>query len=121
MNKIKKYVKEHKTQFIIGGGVVLLVGGYFVGKKIGKGESTMFSRQIGDVARDIKVTQPIPLPEGTSEIWKQIDEDVFLDVADEIENALIDLHRDTLDYTRSWDVADGVVKTLKVTMETTRN
>lgn len=118
---IKQYVKEHKMQFTIGGGAVLLIGGYLIGKKIGKGESTSFSRQLGDVARDITVTQPIPLPENVSKIYKQIDEEVFLEVATEIENALIDLGIEDLYTTRSWEVADGITKTLEVSMKTIKN
>ena len=121
MEKIKKYVKEHKKQFAIGGGAALLVGGYLIGKKIGAGDSSFFSRQIGDVARDIKVTQPIPLPEGVSKIYKQIDEDIFVDVASEMENALIDLGIETLDLNRSWEVADGITKTLDVSIRTIKN
>ena len=119
--KIKKLLSEHKMQLTIGGGVVLLIGGYLIGKKIGKGESSLFSRQLGDVARDIKVTQPIPLPENVSKIYKQIDEDVFVDIATEIEDALIDLGIKELHIDRSWEVADGITKTLEVSMKTINN
>lgn len=119
-NERKEYVKEHKKQILIGvgGGVALLVGAFLIGKKIGKGNSLMLSRQVGNLARDIKVTQPIPLPEGVSKIWKQIDEDVFVDVASNIENALIDMNIDTLHLDRNWEVADGVIKNLVVEITT---
>lgn len=115
-NEVKAYGKDHKKQIIIGcvGGALLIGGAYLIGKKVGAGSSHMISRQIGNVASDIEITQPVPLPKGVSEIWKQIDEDVFLDVASDIENALIDNGIDTLHIERSWEVEKGVFKDLVV-------
>lgn len=116
----KEYVKEHKKQILIGvgGGVALLVGAFLIGKKIGKGNSLMFSGQFGDLARDIKVTQPIPLPEGVSKIWKQIDEDVYTDIVIQMEEALCDTGIDQFHLDRNWEVADGIVKKLVVEITT---
>lgn len=121
MNKIQENIKKYKKEILIGaGGVTLLITGILIGKKIGikvgKNSVAILSNEVGD----IKIPQPIPTPEGVSEIWKQIDEDVFLDVADKIENALIDLNVDNLHYERSWEVAEGVTKTLNVVMSTVK-
>lgn len=121
MNKIQENIKKYKKEILIGaGGVTLLITGILIGKKIGikvgKNSVAILSNEVGD----IKIAQPIPTPEGVSEIWKQIDEDVFLDVADKIENALIDLNVDNLHYERSWEVAEGVTKTLNVVMSTVK-
>lgn len=121
MNKIQENIKKYKKEILIGaGGVTLLITGILIGKKIGikvgKDSVAILSNEV----RDNEIAKPIPTPEGVSEIWKQIDEDVFLDVADKIENALIDLNVDNLHYERSWEVAEGVTKTLNVVMSTVK-
>lgn len=112
--------KSNKKKWILigAGGAVLLVGGYFIGKKIGKGNAIGFTTQFGSIARDTIVTKPIPLPEKTTSIWEQIDEEVFTDIALDIENALCNNCIEDLHLERSWNVADGVVKNLAVTMNT---
>lgn len=116
--------KSNKKKWILigAGGAALLVGGIFIGKKIGvkigKDSIAKFPTQFGNVARDTIVSQPIPLPEEVSSIWKDIDEDVFVNIATEIENALCDNNINDLHLERSWDVAEGVTKYLKVTMDT---
>lgn len=118
---VEKKGKINKKIILIGaGGALLVVGGFLIGKKIGKGSVIGFSRQLGDVARDIKVMEPIPLPEGTTKLWKEIDEQVFTEIAPMVENTLIDLHIDELHLDRSWEVAEGVTKTLKVTVDTVK-
>ena len=112
--------KSNKKKWILigAGGAVLLVSGYFIGKKIGKGNAIGFTTQFGSIARNTIVTNPIPLPEKTTSIWKQIDEEVFTDIALDIEHALCDNCIEDLHLERSWNVADGVVKNLAVTMNT---
>ncbi len=115
--------KKVKRNILIGaGGVVLFLGAsYLVGKKVGKGDSLKMSTQVGDIARDTIVTNPIPLPADTTKIWKEIDEEIFTDIALGMENALIDKGIDTFHLDRSWDVAEGITKTLNVTVDTIKN
>ena len=118
--EVVENAKKNKKKIILigAGGVLLLVGGYFIGKKIGKGNAIGFTTQFGSIVRDTIVTNPIPLPEETTSIWEQIDEEVFTDIALEMENALCDLNINDLHIDRSWDVAEGVTKKLAVTIET---
>lgn len=98
MKKFSQMNAKEKIILLGAGGVILVVGGVIIGKKIG-----------------IKMGQ---VPKNITSIWKDIDEEVFVEVAGDIEEALIDNNIKNLNLERSWEVAEGVVKKLSVTMET---
>lgn len=119
MNENEK--KKVKRNILIGiGGVTLLVGGYFIGKKVGRVNALKMHTEFGDLAKDVIVTQPTPLPKEITSIWETIDADIYTDIAMQMEEALCDTTIDQLHIDRSWNVAEGVVKNLKVTIDTVK-
>lgn len=116
--------KSNKKKWILigAGGAVLLVSGILIGRKrgikIGQESVAAFKTQFGNAKTTSIITTPIPLPDDVTNLWKEIDEDVYLNLATEIENALCDNCIEDLHLERSWNVADGVVKNLAVTMNT---
>ena len=119
MNENEK--KKVKRNILIGiGGATLLVGGYFIGKKVGRVNALKMHTEFGDLAKDVIVTQPTPLPMEITSIWETIDADIYTDIAMQMEEALCDITIDQLHIDRSWNVAEGVVKNLKVTIDTVK-
>ena len=111
--------KKVKRNILIGvGGVALLVGGYFIGKKKGRINCLKMHTEFGDLAKDVIVTQPTPLPKEITSIWETIDEDVYTDIAMQMEEALCDTGIDQFHLDRNWEVADGVIKNLVVEITT---
>lgn len=116
--------KSNKKKWILigAGGAILLVSGILIGRKrgikIGQESVAAFKHDFGGAKTTSIVTNPIPLPDDVTNLWKKIDEDVFVNLASEIENALCDNCIEDLHLERSWNVADGVVKNLAVTMNT---
>ena len=115
--------KSNKKKWILigAGGAALLVGGIFIGKKIGvkigKDSADPFKDFFSDIPEGmskLSVTYPSP----KTDIGCKIDEELFTDIAMKIEDALLDNDINDFNLERSWDVAEGVVKNLKVTMDT---
>ena len=139
IDKAKEYVKEHKKQILIGaGGIAIFVGAFFIGKKVGmkrlltaEESSSLdglfdFFNELGeykysDEATAFTTTVISRHPENLVKNAKEIDEIVFTELAGDIENILTDIHCDSEQLDRIFDCGDGIMKTLKVTMETTKN
>lgn len=115
--------KSNKKKWILigAGGAVLLISGILIGKKIGVKIGKNSADPFGDFFSDIpegtskfSITYPSP----KTDIGCKIDEELFTDIAMKIEDALLDNDINDFNLERSWNVADGVVKNLAVTMNT---
>ena len=104
----KKYVNEHKVQFVVGGVTVIgiVVGGRFLFKSVKKTNVKVDSNALKKVVDN-----------GISEITRKIDEEIFTDLAPEIENYVLDNGIEHAVSERSYDIGDNLFKIVTVTVK----
>ena len=120
LGKGKAFVKEHKKEIImVSVGGVLVGVSYVLGKKVQRSQMSVFSHQFADIVRDISVDHSDVDMGFIAKNHKEIDEDVFVNIASDIEDYLCDLKRDEKVLMEKWyDVAENTHKMLKIEMNT---
>lgn len=116
-----EYIKNHKkeTAIVCLTGIGMFTIGYFVCKKRNKSDTAFFSNDIGNVARDIMVSHSEVEKANLADIYRAIDEEIFTDIALQIEDYLCDNTRDEKVNIEKWyDVAHNTHKMLKIEMDT---
>ena len=113
---IKNHKKETAIMVLAGTGFVL---GYAVSKKINKPDISLFSNSIGDLTTDILINRSDVDTSNLSDITSKIDEEIFTEIAQEIEDYLCDNTRDEKVNIEKWyDTALNTHKMLKIEMNT---
>lgn len=115
------WIKNHKkeTAIMVLAGTGMFVLGYAVSKKVNEPKFSLFSHDIGHFARDIIVNHSNVPEASLSDIYKQIDEEIFTEIASDIEDYLCDTSRDEKVSIEKWyDTALNTHKMLKIEMDT---
>lgn len=122
MNSGKEYIKTHKKQIIIAGisGVGLTMLGVFFGKKL------YDDNPLKDIFKGLSDDADISIIHNVSnidDIGRDIDEEIFTEIACEMEAKLLDFDgpdNEPWHFEKAYDIGKGVMKNLTIDITTNK-